>query len=166
MTDRIFTIENHQVVISPDILLIPWLKVIHDKYKEPIKALSYCKYMAEPRGIYTEFEEDVRKERIMQDFPGDYNSTDKEICIAVEKLKDSYMTTTIAYFEANKKMIQKLTAYLIATEIDDSKEGNLAHIRGLLKECKNTIRDFKAAEKEVEEELNTRGGKELAYDQI
>ena len=166
MTDRIFEIDNFQVVINQDILLIPWLKAVHDKYKDNIQALSYCKYMAEPTGVYSDFDEVTKEEKIYQDFPGDYKVTDKEICEAIAKLKECYMSTTVAYFEANKAMVHKLTAYLLATEIDDSKEGNMAHIRGLLKECKNTIKDFNAAEKEIQEEIRTVGDKEIAYDQI
>lgn len=167
MKDRIFDIQDKTVLINENVLLIPELKALVDKYEQPVLALAYCYYMTSPSSPYSEYEEDLKEEMLLADYKGDYNKTDLEIANAINKLTEMYKTTVVNYYLSIKKLVDKLATYASTVLVDDSKEtGNIQHVLKMVKECGAVITQFKKLEKEKDEELlKTRGNRKLAYDQ-
>ena len=52
MIPEIFDIVSGKIVVNENVLLIPELKAVHDKYKDPIPALSFLHYKYSPKGPY------------------------------------------------------------------------------------------------------------------
>jgi len=167
MQDRIFTIENNQVVINENCLLIPELKAVVDNYEKPVPALAYVYYMTSIVNPYSELDKDFKQEQILKDYPGDYKPTDEIIIKALDKCDMLYEKAIIKYYESIKGLIYKLQKYNDTVIIDDSKEtGNIQHVLKMVEKCGQVIIQFKKAEKERDQELlKTRGNHELAYDQ-
>lgn len=168
MKDKIFEIVNNNVILNENTLLIPELAIIKTTYPDDyLAAYTYIHYMSTPLSPYEDLEEDERKFEIKKDYPGSYNATDKVIVEAIRKCKFLYKSTTENFWEACKKGVEKLTVYMNGVIINDSKEdGNIQHVRGILKECGKTIKEFEVLEKARQDKVNRlRGSNKLGYDQ-
>ena len=167
MTDKIFEVENGKVILNENVLLIPFLKKIVDKYEDYINALTYLKFYTEITGPYSDFDNEVKSERLLKDFPGDYKITDLEMCEAINRLEEVWRSeTSLRFFYSCRIGVNKLSNYLENVILTDDKENkNIADVQKLIDKCLKTIKDFRNMEKIVEEEvLKTRGNKEIAYD--
>lgn len=167
MKDKIFEIENGKVVINENILLIPYLKAIVDKYEDYINALSFVKFYTDISGPYSDFDEEAKRLKLVEDFPGDYKPTDLEMCVAMERLEEVWRKEpTLHFFHACRTAIRKMANYMENVQITDDKENkNVGDVQKTLDKCLTTIRNFRNTEKLIEEEvLKTRGNKEISYD--
>ena len=166
--NRIFDIVSTKVVINENILLIPWLKVIKETYKEYINAFCYIHYYTDPTGAYYVYEEDIRKEKLLKDFPGDYKPTDKIIANAIKELYDRRVlnNTIIRHWSSCKSLLDKFSAYADSVILDDTKDGNMAHAQRILDKIEKNMKMFISATKLMEEEqAKTRGNRKRAYDE-
>ena len=167
MEDKIFDIENGKIVINQHCLLIPWLKAIIDEYKEPINALCYVKYYSDIVGPYSDFGDDIKKEELLKDFPGEYSPEDLVIIEAIDKLQERWKyETTLRHFSSVRRLVNKFSDYADSVILDDGKDtNNIASAQRIVKDCLKTVKDFRSIEKVVQEDiLKTRGNKEVAYD--
>lgn len=165
---KIFDIVGDKVVINENVLLVPWIKAVKDKYKDYLNALSYCHYRTATDSVYSNLPTEEKERRIQEEFPGDYFVTDKEIADCVNNLLEVRVkyNTIIRNWLATKTMVDKLSDYLMTTEIDDSKEdGNIIYILRIIKDINHTISNFRELEKVMKEETNSRGNSQLGYDQ-
>ena len=162
----IFEIRNSKVVVNENVLLIPVLKAVHDKYKNYIQALTYCHYMTHPSSPYRNEDQDLQSDLVYAEYPGDYKPVDKEICKAVEWLQLRYLTTTRKFYLANKKLVEKLAAYAETVILDDSKDtGNITHSLRLVEKCGKIIDEFKKLEnRHDDEQRKSRTNSKIAYD--
>lgn len=161
----IFEIVNGKVVINENVLLIPSLKRVKDKYKQPIQALTYLYYMTYPNSPYRNIPEIDKSDKIVKDFPGDYSPLDIEITEALSWLEEHYLTPTRRFYLSNKVAIEKLGQYLEAVILDDSKEtGNISHVLRMVEKCGKVIEEFKKLEKQHDEEMKKRTNTRIAYD--
>ena len=163
---RIFKLTQQGVEPNENVFQIPELRKITETYPDYMPALSYVAYMSDPTedNIYGNLEEEDRKQILLLDFPGSYSPTDEVICKALHKLELLNDTTVNKYYRQARSMISKLGNYLETSKIDDSKEGNLSHIRGLVKEVGTVYKQFAEAEKlKLEEEAKRKGKKPTLY---
>lgn len=164
---KIFDIKDKQVVINPEILLIPELKAVVDKYEDSIKALSFLYFLLSPDSAYINIPEDEREAFLKREYYGTYSTQDTEMIQAREKLELLWLSPTIRYFKQVKKALEKLGSYLENTEISEGRDGNLAQFRQAIKDAGQLIQQFKQLEKAVEEEiLKMKGNAKRAYDDI
>lgn len=162
----IFDIVNDQVVINENVLLIPCLKKIKDKYEDYIPALTYVYYMTSPSSPYKNIPELEKSEKIHSEYPGDYSPLDKEITEALSWLEEKYLTPTRRFYLSNKAALEKLGQYLDSVILDDSKEtGNIGHVLRMVEKCGKVMEEFKKLEKQNDEEARkTRTKTKIAYD--
>lgn len=162
----IFEIVNKNVVVNENVLLVPCLKRVYEKYKDPIQALSYLYFMTYPNSPYRNVPEIDKSDRISKEYPGDYSPLDKEITEALSWLEEHYTSPTRRFYLSNKTAIEKLGQYLDGVILDDSKEtGNITHVLRMVEKCGKVIEEFKKLEKQHDEEMRkTRTNTKIAYD--
>ena len=170
MIPEIFDIVNGQVVINENILLIPQLKAVHDKYNNPIPALSFLHYKYNPKGPYCNVPEADKDDILIMDFPGEYTLEDKEMIKAMEKLASFTMSPTYRYYLDNKILLEKMGKFGRNATVTSGRDGNASVLNSQLSKVGKTISEFKQLEKVVQQELDehksrVRGEKRKAYDQ-
>ena len=170
MIPEIFDVEDNHVVITPNCLLIPELKAIVDKYKDPIPALSFLHYLYCPKGPYCNVPEEDKEEILLQDYPGEYTLEDTEMLAAMEKLASFTMSPTYRYYLDNKVLLEKLGKFAREQPVTAGRDGNFAGMQSQIKSVGKTAQEFKQLEKMVREELDenktrVRGDTRKAYDQ-
>jgi len=167
MQIKVFDINEGQVVINENCLLIPELKEIYEIYTDPIPAFCFVHFMSDPLGPYANLEEDQREEILLEDYPGEYTIEDEPIYKAVAKLTSLYETPTMELKRDARKGLKTLSQYLGKASVrDDDKGGNLNTFLSALKSVGKISQEYRALEKEVEEELRVRGGNMTGYDEI
>lgn len=166
---EIFDIDQKRLTINPAILDIPELKAIVDEYEDYMTVISYIAYLTDPttRNPYGNFVGEGRKNAVLADFPPEsYSPTDKLVCDAIEKMEVLNETVINKYYKQMRILMTRLGTYAATAVIDDSREGNIATLRGLVKDMGSTMKQYAEAEKQkLEEEKKLRGNKKFAYDQ-
>lgn len=159
-----FDIENNRVVLTPEVLLIPEMRAVWEHYKH-INPICYIVFRVSTarNNIYRDEPEDTIDQVLLKDFPGDYKITDDLIVAAIEKL-ESLEPTIVRYYRSIKKLVEKLSTYANTAIIDDSKDGNIAHVLRMVKEAQSVIATFSKAEKDIEQAILPKNKKKLAYD--
>lgn len=170
MIPDIFDIEKNKVIINANCLLIPELKAVYEKYKNPIPAFSYLYYRYSPKSAYINVPEEEKDDIIMEDFPGEYTLEDDVMINASKKLKTLYITPTYQYYLDNKMLLEKLGKFARDANITTGRDGNIGAFISQVRNVGKTISEFKILEKVVLQELSEtnnkiRGNKKLAYDQ-
>ena len=170
MIPDIFDIENGHLVINTNCLLLPELKAIHDKYKDPIPAFSFLHYLYYPKGPYCNVPEEDKEEILLQDFPGEYSLEDPEMINAMNKFDLLCISPSYRYYLDTKCLMEKLAKYGRDNPITTGRDGNQSAMNMQVKNAGKTFIDFIAFEKLVQEEIDeyksrVRGNKNLGYDQ-
>ena len=170
MIPDIFDIDNNHIVINPNCLLIPELKAVVDKYKNPIPALSFLHFRYYPKGPYVNVPEEDKDEIILADFPGEYTLEDEEMIAAINKVDFLCTSPTYRYYLDTKCLMEKLGKYGKDSVITSGRDGNQTAMKSQLKDAGKIFSDFKELEKLAAEEIDQfksriRGGKRVAYDQ-
>jgi hypothetical protein len=164
----IFQIQNGQVVINENILLIPYLRVIHDKYPtDRIKVFAYIHYSTLPANlnIYTNIHEELREGRLRKDFPG-FDHDDPDVQHAIKRLKEKYYTAVDRLMDNARKSVEVLSDKIVdvtRTAMDGSAKevkAALDVLRGL-SELSDVLTHLDAAQKS---QTNT-PKRRIAYDQ-
>ena len=162
---NLFDIKNNQVIVNENVLLIPEIKAVYDKYG--LNALAYIHYITFTGSPYMNIPEENRSEVIYKDFPGEYSTEDFEIVVCVEKInKQFYNSPVLRYYQAQSIALDNISNYLKDTIIDDDpKEGNSATYARFAKEGKLVLKALlEAEEAKDKEELKARGNQKRAYD--
>ena len=168
MIPKIFNIERGKIVINENCLLIPELKEVVNKYKDPIPALSFLHYYFDVEGPYFNLIEKDKEKSLIKEFKGTYKLDDKVIIDALIKLKELNITTLYQYYLDNKCLVEKIGQWSRDVEVTDD---NIAKASNQIKFVSKTISEFKELEKTVLEEINQKQGKykankKAAYDQL
>jgi len=156
MIVKIFDIEEGQVVLSPDILLIPVLKKIQEIYPDCyMNVYSYIHFYTNPNSAYSEHEEDELVTKLKEDFPGNYNpSEDIDIINAITFCLKCYDSISVRTFKTNRKLLDKLNRYADSVTITDGKDGNYTDLQDRLIKSEKMLQGVIAVEKIVKEELS------------
>ena len=165
--NKIFDIEDGKVVISTDVLNIPWLKCIVEKYELPMAALNFVHYMTDPVSSYFNLGEDERSDKLLKDFPGDYKVTDLEINEAIAELIHLRVNSDpiIRLKVASQTLLNKVSRHCETVILSDGKEGNMADALRVLEKADKYAANFMGLSAKVEEKLKKgRGGINLSYD--
>jgi len=170
MIPEIFDIFQGKVVVNENVLLIPELKAVHDKYKDPIPALSFLHYRYAPKGPYCNTPEADKEDILILDFPGEYTLEDKEMIAAMAKMASFMISPTYRYYLDSKIILEKLGAFGRTTPITSGRDGNASVLNSQIARVGKTIAEFKQLEKIAQQEIDehksrVRGEKRKAYDQ-
>lgn len=171
-----FQFNNGKIIFDPNVLSLPWFKVIWeaDKTKEKenaIKELSYIFYLVDHKSPYASYPEDTRRENIIKDVIKDIKwKESKQVKEAIEKYKEFNTTVSSELLESVKSLVYKLTEYFNSIKFD--KEGDpefeMKKAEAAQKATASigkTIESLATLEERVKKEIthktNVRGGQSL-----
>lgn len=167
MIPRIFDVKDGVLVVTAECYTVPELKKFIDKYPDNHKPyLWYIYCHVHPESPYANVPMYEKEENIIPDTIdtlGDFDSNDPLLKQAVIRLTLLYTSTTMRHFLSGKVIMDKLSYFYENASVSDGKEGNLGDIQRGLKEMGATMKSFREAEKQADEELKDRmkGNSEL-----
>lgn len=154
MVTDLFTVENGKVKPTLHCHLIPEFKQIIDKYeKRSTDMLVYAFYYACPfKSInpYADFSNDEKEEILKKSFVIFPDNPD--VLLAIETMKSLYETTSVKYFQMNKKNLEDIMEYLNTSVLTEGQGGNLAERLKIAEKCFKIKAEFDELEKNVEAE--------------
>lgn len=166
---QIITIKDNKVVPDINVLTIPELKVLYDKFDGEDRNLlfTYLYHLYEPTSPYQSVPENEREERVRKDFRGNFKPNfDKDILKAKEKLEELTWSPTKDLLEGLKINLKNISMFLKTVEVDAGRDGNLTQLTSLHKSVKDLIKNFKATEQEfMLETQKNRGNSKKAIDE-
>jgi hypothetical protein len=153
----IFFIEDGKLKLNINILAIPELKAVYDKYINDYEPpLLYIHFMTHPRSAYHNVQEGDKEQLIAEDVGGDFDLDDDLIDKALNKCRFLYYTAVTEYYEGQKNsmyVIGKVLKSLTESSITmGARDGNLAEIVRMQKEAGKTMESFLKLEKLWEEQ--------------
>jgi len=170
---KLFTIQNHQVVIEPEILTIPEFSKIYkrDKNRNKIYAFEEFAYVYHvcdwnsPYRSYTNIEE--RKEKVRLAFIRDANwKEDEDIKNALKAYEELSKTPLMGLLEDSYHLVDVLRQYFRSANlnnIDSSKA--MISLEKLAKVVESMKSLEQAVAKEKSEQSKVRGNKAVGYDE-
>lgn len=166
--NKIITIKDGKVVPDENVLGIPALRTIYDKFEGEDRNLlfQYLHHLYQD-SPYQNLPEDEREERVAKDFKGNFKPKhDKDILKAKETMKDLTWSPIKDLLEGLKINIRNISTYLKTAEVDAGRDGNLSQLTSLHKSSKELIKNYKATEQEVlQESQKNRGNSKSAIDE-
>lgn len=167
--NSIITIKDGKVIPNENVLGIPELKKVWDKFEEPDKSLifQYLHHLYQDNSPYYNLAEDEREERVRKDFQGNYKPNfDKDIIKAKEKMSELTWSPIKDMLEGLKINLRNISTYLKTAEVDAGRDGNLSQLTSLHKSAKDLIKNYKATEQEfMLESAKNRGNTMKAIDE-
>lgn len=157
MIPRILEYENGRITVTSEAYMLPELKAIIDKYETQAEPyLAYVHLMTYPASPYVNLPDSEKKENVIYDIIqsiSDFDIDEPLLDIAIRKLDSLFMTRTRRYFNNLCKLMDGMEAYSENRVITDE---NLSDITKTLKDAALTMKSFKEAEKQIDEELKTK----------
>lgn len=127
---KIFDIVDKKVVININCLLIPELNAVYEEYNScKINAMSFVHFMSAYESPYENIGLD-KAEKIMKDFPGNYNETDPTIKKAINKILE------LEEIEEDRMFHTAMKTSVIARE----KLEGMSQLASTLKELETTMK--------------------------
>lgn len=168
---RLIDIENNTPIPTEHCYTIKWLKVILDTYppKQALDTIAYIFYMtcnSEENPFFNMIEEE-REDAILDSLESDIEIEDDIVINAVTKAKKMYETPIYRGYLGVKTLVDKLAKYMIETELEHGRDGNLSQIVTAGKNMSDLRKTFNDLKKDLMEEQQqaVRGGVSLGYDQ-
>ena len=93
---NLFDIKNNQVIVNENVLLIPEIKAVYEKYG--LNALAFVHYITYTASPYMNIPEENRSEVIYKDFPGNYSAEYYEIVTCIEKINKRHYNLAIHWY--------------------------------------------------------------------
>lgn len=168
---RLFDLENGIVIPTVHCHTIGFLKDIMDEYPDKfLKIYAYLFYMTYPypdHNPYFNHSNDEKEENILRDLKADFDTYDKPIAVALERMAKMYETPTVRAYNGIKNMMDKIAIYLDTQPITNGRDGNGAFILAATSKFDGIRKSYKGTMRDLEEEQTgrARGGSNLAYDQ-
>lgn len=165
---KIITIKDGKVVPDENVLGIPALRTIYEKFEGEDRNLlfQYLHFLYED-SPYQKLPENEREERVAKDFKGNFKPKhDKDILKAKEYMQDLTWSPIKDLLEGLKINIKNISTYLKTAEVDAGRDGNLSQLTSLHKSAKDLIKNYKATEQEfMIESAKNRGNTMKAIDE-
>jgi hypothetical protein len=126
-----FQFSNNKIVLDPNVLSLPFFKVIWeaDKTKskeDAVKSLSYIFYLVDNKSPYAGYPQEKRRENIIKDYIKEPKwKESKDILEAIEKYKQYNTTLSSELLEAVKGQLYKLKSYYESVTFDLSKDADI-----------------------------------------
>lgn len=169
MSVNLITIKEGKVIPDINILTIPELKTLYDKFEGEDRNLlfQYLHHLYETTSPYQKIPEDEREDRVIKDFKGNFKPKfDKDIIKAKEKLKELTYSPTKDLLEGARINIRNIATFLKTVQVEAGKDGNLANLTSLHRSIKDILKNYKATEQEfLMESAKNRGNSQTAIDE-
>lgn len=147
---KIITIKDGKVVPDENVLGIPALRTIYDKFEGEDRNLlfQYLHFLYED-SPYQKLPENEREERVAKDFKGNFKPKhDKDILKAKEYMQEFTWSPIKDLLEGLKINIKNISTYLKTAEVDAGRDGNLSQLTSLHTKAKDLIRNYNATVQE------------------
>lgn len=169
MLPKIFERVNDKIVFTDDILRIPILKNLYDKYKdEALDMLSIIDYYCDVQGIYNNYTEETKLDDIIEDlgFTEREYKLNSDFVNVLDWCKERWVTTGEKFYLDHKANIEGLGKWAAAAMPSDGVSGNIKDKLSMAKEVRKLYQELISFENEVKSNLKGRGQSEIAYDQL
>lgn len=168
--------NKNQIVLDPNIISLPFLKVIWeaDKTKgkeEAVKSLSYIFYLMDNKSPYAGYPIEKRRENIIKDIIKDVKWKESEaLTEAIQKYKEYSATMSSDLLESTKGLIYRLGEYFKTLKFDPNGDPEFelkkaTAVQKATNDIGKTIESLAALEervrKEITQKTTVRGGQTL-----
>lgn len=166
MIQNIFDIDGTDVVLSPNILLIPEYRDLYNEYRD-LNYFSHIYFMYHPESPYnsSSYSEQDKENKINEAFP----NVDTECpyyVIARDLFVEQSKTPSKVIYEALKIAAQKMSTFFITQQVSDGKDGNIAQFKQFVKEGAAIMKAANQTENAYREEIQSaRGNEEITADE-
>lgn len=165
--NKIITIKDGKVVPDENVLGIPVLRTLYDKFEGEDRNLlfQYLHHLYQD-SPYQNLPENEREDRVAKDFKGNFKPKhDKDILKAKELMQDLTWTPVKDILESLKINIKNISNFLKTVEVEAGRDGNLSQLTSYHKSVKDIIKNYQATEKEfLLESAKNRGNSVTAID--
>lgn len=165
--NKIITIKDGKVVPDENVLGIPILRTLYDKFEGEDRNLlfQYLHHLYQD-SPYQNLPENEREDRVAKDFKGNFKPKhDKDILKAKELMQDLTWTPVKDILESLKINIKNISNFLKTVEVEAGRDGNLSQLTSYHKSVKDIIKNYQATEKEfLLESAKNRGNSVTAID--
>lgn len=170
---KLFTVENHQIIVEPEILIIPEFNKLYkrDRSKNKTSCMAEFAYIfhtcdwSSPYRNYTDTAE--RKQKVAASFIKDDKwKEDAEIKAAIDKYEELSKTPLMGLLEDSYHLVDVLRKYFRsanAATVDSSRA--MDNLQKLSKVVESMKALEQAVAKEKSESSKVRGNKNIAYDE-
>lgn len=170
MIPKIFEIDGDKLIINEEILSIPELSILLQKYpKDYINIFKYIYHLTKLDGAYSEFAEEEREEILKKDYGKNIKMNDADIVNAIQKVKKLYNSMQLyRAITSAKRVLDNLILSSQAQEISFGKEGNYANLFNFATNIEKSMESLNNLEKmyiELIKQVRIKGNKKLSYDQ-
>lgn len=169
---KLFDYQNGVIVPSIDIYNMKDLNAIVEQHpKDHMSILSFLFYMTckdEDLNPYFNVKIDEMEEIIMKQTGFSCSLEDPLILAGFDLCTELYQTPTSRLFEGAKSMMDKFGDYMLNSEIEHGRDGNITAIQNMFAKFEGIRISFKGILRDLKEEQKStvRGGQHLAIDQI
>jgi hypothetical protein len=160
--NQVILIEGEKLIINENILSIPELKKVYDKFKEPNRSLVFCylHYLYDVNSPFLNLPETEREEKVRQVYKGDYKPNfDPDIIAAKEVLAELNYSPVRDMLEGLKININRISTFLKTAPVETGRDGSLSEMIRLQKEAQSMLKNYKAVEAEFLTEASKVRGK-------
>lgn len=169
---KIFDLMGDKIIPKEDCLLMAPLVAVKEEYPDDYLKIIYflhCMNGMNPNdNPYAEVPLNKRAEIILFNLQLKIDPESQVIKNALECVEEIYSTPYYRAYKGYLAMFDKISYKMLTTELDLSKDGNAAVVKGFFKDYEAIRKSFKLAFKDFEEEQGqekARGGAELADDE-
>lgn len=164
--------ENSKIKPTKHCYTIGALKRIMDEYPdEYLSIYAYLFYMTcmnEDINPFFNVPEEEKEDMILEQVGGNFSTDEEAIESALQVCRKLYETPTYNAFMGIKAYLERIGTYMRTTQITDGKDGNISQGLRVAEKYNEIRRSFNETYKELQEEQSTqsRGGNQIAYDQL
>lgn len=169
---KIFDLVGDTIIPKEDCLLMHPIVAVKEEYpKDYLKIIAFLHYMESmdpSNNPYADVPLERRAEIILFNMKLNIDIDSDIIKDALACVREIYYTTFYGIYKGMKAYLDKMGAKLETEEVDFSKDGNAATIKGYMKDYESMRKSFKVAFKDFQDEQGqgrARGGGELAEDE-
>lgn len=167
--NKIVTIKDGKVVADINVLTIPELKVLYEKFEGEDRDLLFqgLYHLFDIDSPYQNLPEDEREDIVWGDFKGKFKPKfDKDIIAAKDKLHKLSWNSAKDLLEGLKINVKNISMFLKTVEVNAGKDGNLTQLISAQKAVKDMIKNLNATEQEyLKENAKNRGNYKKAIDE-
>src|SRR5688572_30214796 len=156
MIGKLFELVGETIIPKPDCFIIEPIKRVIDEYPKDylkiIAFLHYMKSMSPDDSPYADVPVDKREESILHDLKLNIDPEDPTIKAALDCVEEKYSTPYYRAYRGFLAMFDKISEKMYTEELDFTKEGNAATIKGYMKDYETIRKAFKIAFQDYKEE--------------
>jgi hypothetical protein len=168
---KLFDINAGTVIPTEHCYTLGFLKNIMEEYPDDyLNVYAYLFYMTCPNPDLNPFfnvPENDKEELILSQLKSEFSTEDDSIYKALALCRRLYETPTHRAYMGIKSMLDRLATYMETTAITHGRDGNINSLVAAAAKFEQIRLSFKGAYKDLmeEQQSQTRGGQNLAYDQ-